>query len=277
MMKYICHIRLKNNIFENKKISYYGNPRDDSLMQTYIDNVWNKTFNINYFDCKKMIYEQITKPSIETNYFDKIYYKWEDINDIYDSIDENTYIFGIDCDDILCPNFLDKIIYELEMYNFPEILLWDAHILYHNYKVIDKYPEKIKEDSNYQCTRSNNSIFRKNKKIFNDKILFEQELIPYWKLSTNKKYISRNYSLEIRNITSLSLLFENWKIKEDNNKNDWVYNEKYYPYFPYYNSEKLREYIVISLNYFETFINFENFVFKEGLSSLMNIYRKLIF
>jgi len=49
-MKYIAYIRIQSNFFFSNSITYFDNNKINKLLDNYINNVWNRTFRLDYYD-----------------------------------------------------------------------------------------------------------------------------------------------------------------------------------------------------------------------------------
>jgi hypothetical protein len=237
-------------------------------MNAYVNEVWNKVFKFDYIECKFLIYKRITLPSVHRSNFDKIYYFRDDYERDFDNFDNDTYIFAIDCDDIVCDGFLDKVKVDLNRFNYPEILMWNTLTLDH-FCIQDINTEERLNQSPQNYPGSTCFIYRKSghKFVKESKLFFEMHLKDYWKISKHKVYAdSRNYTLELKNVTSLTRLITNW--------NDFSFYKKKPKFL---DAQSLIDYVQNSLRTIERILNDDpHFLFKKEIEELYRIYKFMI-
>jgi len=212
-MKYIAYIRIQSNFFFSNSITYFDNNKINKLLDNYINNVWNRTFRLDYYECKYLLYKHLTLPSLKRNKFNKIFYTMRDFSDNYDYLEKDDYIYEIDCDDIVCANFIEKIQPYIKNNNFPELLMWNNFSI-DQCGIHKKLDTKLSNSDVNLYPGSNCTLFRKNN-IYTNKVLFQSGIADYWNNSEQTLLIPKNFSLEIKNVTSLSRIVDLEKLKKE--------------------------------------------------------------
>jgi len=205
-------IRVSKGFIENNEINFFnfnGRGTNEEFMQRVL-GIWDSLFSMSYIEYKKMLYE-LVKQNMESIGFHKLYYN---LDDFYYELEknqksaDNVFFYPIDSDDFVHNTLMRDI--------FPhinpelEIIRWNFYKYRNDVGSLDEYREQELMLDHVVSIDTNHYVIQLGNDASN---LYHTSAAILWDSlqDDKKKHIDINLSLDNKNISSITNLYQSWK------------------------------------------------------------------